>query len=137
MKNSDFVNKNSTYMKTWTMKNLPNLNYWVTDIDLFIRSITGCCMFIEIKSRNAKLPTHQKISYEFLDHMATCANNGYFYSATLNRDIQITYFGKHVLTFENTSFANGKAYWNGEEITEQELIDILSFKADCVECFRS
>lgn len=133
---TSYTNKNSTYLKEWTKDKLPNRDYWITDVDLFIRSIKGCCMLVEVKCKGAELPPHQKISYEILDFMAQLSNGKYYVPESLQIPIEIKYFGKHVLKFENTTFKNGNVYWDDQEITEPELVSILAFDENCNDCLR-
>ena len=133
---STFNHKNSDYLKNWTKKKLPNNGFFITDIDLFIRSKYGCFMIVEIKCKNSKLKTPQKISYEMLDYFGQELNNSKFNSKTLGFPISVQYHGTHVLKFENTSFEDGKVYWDGNETTEEDVIKIMSFNGYCEECFK-
>jgi hypothetical protein len=37
-----------------------------------------------------------------------------------------TYLGYHLIQFENTNFNDGKVYFDYKEVTEKEIINILS-----------
>lgn len=136
------------YWKNWTYENLPNSNYFVTDIDSVIRTYSGCVYLIEIRKKNGKLKTHQQKTYGILG-AALNSIQGVFYSnlpiqiGTTNAAGKVEYFGGVVnLTFQNTTFEDGKVYWqlNGgerEEISEYELIQRLSFCDNCERCYQN
>jgi hypothetical protein len=39
-----------------------------------------------------------------------------------------TYCGLHIIQFENTNPEDGKTFWNGDEISRDEMIAILKFR---------
>ena len=102
----------------WVRENLPDSStgFMVSDIDFFMYNYkTKRCMFLETKSHLSRMKEWQKRMYNTL---SLWVENGI--------DKEWTFYGYHVLTFENTDFSNGKAYLDGNEATEQQIIDFLS-----------
>ena len=94
-----------------------NDGFTFTDIDGILRNHKKKTLaVIEVKTRGAGLTYAQtKIFNEF--------------DVILKRGVigtDWTYVGFYLIAFENTSFANGRAWINGKEATEQQFISFLS-----------
>jgi hypothetical protein len=105
-------------------------DFWITDIDLYIRDRNNNFMFIEKKCNNSTPSKCQAISYQIL-HTLIMKSDGcgklelpYF---NINN---WQYYGYHLLQFEGTTFEDGKIFFDGKEITIQELTEIMSFKSN-------
>ena len=128
--------------KNWTQDNLPkSRDFWVSDIDTFIRTRQGCTVLVEIKRKGVKVPTWQKMSYGLLAAVLKYAEGETLSHDYLPYDIKIGKFlGIVELIFDNTWFDDGdfKVNFNGipqPSITESALITLLSFDEDCCICF--
>ena len=128
--------------KEWTDKNLPSSeNFWVTDIDSFIRTRKGCTVLVEIKRRGVKVEVWQKMSYGLLAAVLKNAEGQRLNHEYLPYPITIGKFlGIVELIFENTWFDDGGVTItiDGESkpgFTESQLINLLSFDQDCCICF--
>lgn len=72
-------------------------------------------MLLEIKTRGAKLKNWQNNIFQDLSRwLQKGIDNGW------------QFLGFHVVTFENEFFHDGKCFWDGEEINEEELKTKLS-----------
>jgi len=71
-------------------------------------------MLIEEKRHMAECKGDQKLTFEWLHEKLTQVNDG-------------NYCGIHLLQFENTNPDDGKMYWDGKEITKQQLLNYLQF----------
>ena len=90
------------------------LGYIATDLDYVWQNYkTGHIMLIEEKRVMSKLTFAQKQTFRELDEM--------FKSNPMYR-------GFHLLQFENLSPEDGSIFWDGAEITSDELIEKLQFK---------
>jgi hypothetical protein len=107
----------------WIRKNLPDSrteNFIATDVDFFLYNWkTKNILILEVKTHNAELKYWQKEFYKNLDKWIK-----------MGIDVDWTYHGVKILKFENTFFDDGKCFLDGVEITEEELIKILSLKGD-------
>lgn len=124
------------YLHQWTLSNLPDAkNFYVNDIDLIIRNRTGCLMIIEVKRYMAKPSTVQSFTYQILDHCFIKSNGDRITLQGRDKPVsfQLKYQGYHLLQFEKTTFEDGRVYFDNKEVTEKDLIDILSFKF-CLDC---
>jgi len=89
------------------------LGFVATNIDYVWENYkTGEWMIIEEK-RNMKKP--QFYQERIFDKIAKCCN------------CHKKFCGFHVLTFERSNPEDGRIYWDGKEITKEELKLILSF----------
>ena len=116
----EFTTKRPTYLSAWYRDNLPDSSsgLLITDIDwLFFNHITKRFMLIEEKTNGAQVAFPQSKIFTFL-------HNVILEGIKNNADYQ--YMGFHTIVFENTTFENGKCYWDNEEITADELIAKLS-----------
>lgn len=118
------------YWLEWTSTHLPDrIGFFITDIDTLVRDKDNNTMFLEIKRKGRKCAGHQKNSFSlihrtFMDGLEKNNNRPEVHGNTWT----VTYYGFHLLTFENTTFENGRVYWNGKEVTEAEVIKRLSFQ---------
>lgn len=120
------------YLFEWTATNLPTANnYFITDIDMIIRSRSGQIMIVEIKRRNATVNGHQRTTYEILDQCLQAgidAHKAGFVLPSMQYPVKLQYLGFHVLQFENTTFEDGPIYWDGQQISVDQVKQILSFE---------
>jgi hypothetical protein len=125
--------------KEWTLENLPSSkNYWVTDIDSFIRSRNGCFVIIEIKRQNAEVRTWQRLSLCIIADLLHKSEGETIQPSEINGlefPIKIKHFcGIQEIVFEKTWFDDGKVFLNGKESSEEEIIYHLKFGAFCPDC---
>lgn len=118
------------YFYDFCTSNLPSAkDFWITDIDLFIRDRNNNFMFIEKKCKNG-LPTRcQEISYHWL-HAFVLNSNGRSLELPTHNVNNWQYYGYHLLQLEGTTFEDGKIFFDNIEITKTELIDIMSFRSN-------
>jgi hypothetical protein len=89
------------------------LGYVATNIDYVWRNYkTGEWMIIEEKRYGHQPKFYQEKIFELLNW---CCNN------------HPKFHGVHILVFENTSPEDGCIYWDGEPITKDRLLSILTF----------
>jgi hypothetical protein len=105
----------------WIRNNLPDsyTGFTAYDIDFVLQNFKERkVLILEVKSRGSVMRTGQKILYENLDKwIKNGIKDGW------------EYFGFFFVQFENTSFKDGKCFLNYEQVTEQELINALSFNS--------
>ena len=102
----------------WIREKLPDskTGFSVSDLDFILWNWrTKKVMMLEIKTRNSKPRTGQKIMWQNINKWI---DNGI--------DNDWNYLGFHLIQFENTNFDDGKCFLNYKEIKEQELINFLS-----------
>lgn len=122
------------YLMDWTSTNLPsNKDYFITDVDLVIRDVRGNTenlMLIEVKRRKAKAKLHQQSTLSILHRAITYGLKAKGNTIICQNGIthKLNFCGCHVLTMEGTTFENGRIYWDNIEITEEQLIKLLSFE---------
>lgn len=118
------------FMMEWTLKNLPNCKaFFACDVDLILRDTTGNIRLVELKRYAAKMPTHQKVTYQILDYLLKQAD-GQSVPIQIGNYKTFTKLKYHpfiLLQFEKVDF-NDKVFVNGKEQTEKEVIKLLSFK---------
>ena len=117
----------------WSVANLPDArNYFIQDSDALIRSRSGGLQLIEIKRKSFRPKPYQERNIRILDEII----RHYFETTDGNVTIEIngrkethslSYFGFNLLQLTNTSFKNSSFVWNGEHVTEDDLIEKLSF----------
>ena len=103
---------------TWIRQKLPcsSTGFVVSDLDFILTNYkTKKLMLIEVKTRNKEIARWQSI---LLKNISKWLTQGI--------DDDYEYYGCHVIKFENTSFEDGKCYFDDQEITEPELIERLS-----------
>ncbi len=104
----------------WIRKFLPestSTGYLVTDLDFILYNYkTKKVMLLEIKTRNSCLKFWQLKLFKNLDKW-------------IRRGIDEDwgYLGFHVIKFKNTWFDDGRVFFDGKEVYEQDLIKKLSF----------
>ena len=104
------------YFSQWIRKKLPDsyTGFRVTDLDFILwNEATKQVILLEIKSKQAKLKPYQ---HRMWGHMNRWLINGCDWE----------YLGFHLVTFENTSFEDGRCFFDHDEISESELIEKLS-----------
>lgn len=125
------LSESDKYLFDWMQTNLPPASsYWVTDADYIIRDRKGNMMLIEKKLKGAKMKQAQSITYAILSKALQLIDgkkipimiDGKRYG------IKIKYHGFHTLVFSNTTFENGIVFWDGQPISQAQLVKVLSFK---------
>lgn len=116
---------------------LPNCNFFITDIDLFIRDANGNFMFVEVKAKKRKPKKAQAISYRFLHELIIQATKTGALHLPNFMFLDWKYYGYHLLQYENTNLADGKAYFDNKEVSLDKLAEILSFRCDCLKLYAS
>jgi len=104
----------------WIRRKCPDSStgFMVSDLDFIIYDYKAKnIMFIEVKTRGAKLREWQRILF---NHISKWVKNG------ISEDWK--FYGFHTIQFTNTSFNDGLCKFDGVDVTENELLDILSFK---------
>ena len=119
--------------KKWTFENLPNKDYYVTDIDSMPRDKAGNFSLIEIKRQNAVPSMAQQVSYSILEKVIQAGVQALNNKVDIdiygtNYVLPINFTGCHLLQLSNSTFENSELTFDGVKMSEQELIDILSFK---------
>jgi len=90
-----------------------NLGFAATNIDyMWCNFKRDKWMFLEEKRFMSPLSYSQKMLFDRMKN--ACKDDP-------------TFCGLHFLQFENTSPEDGKTYWNGAEISRDELITMLRF----------
>lgn len=94
-----------------------NDGFTALDFDWMVRNYKKKSFAIfEIKTGNGQLSAAQKIVFQEIGRMLKIGADSEGWK----------FYGIHVLSFEHTSFANGRAYLNGKEITQDEFLKKLS-----------
>lgn len=123
------------YLMDWMSQHLPGArNYFVTDVDLVIRNRQGCMMIVEVKRKGAKLKPHQRNTLAIIDTLIRAGIQ--MTGNTIAVDgmpIPVYYVGYFTLTLEGTTFEDGRIFFDGHEVSEQQLITILSMDFKCCE----
>ena len=110
----------------WIRRNLPNseTGFSVSDVDFMLWNWQrGGVMFVEVKTHGKQLSTGQLRQFRRLHDWITAGM----------KDSGWSYYGWIVITFENTSFDDGKVWVQNInmtqpiEVTEARLIELLSF----------
>ena len=102
----------------WVRKKLPDSStgFSASDLDFILWNWkTKKIMFLEIKTRNSKPRTGQKIMWKNINKWII-----------KGIDNNWTYLGFNLIQFENTNFEDGKCFLNYKEIKEKQLINFLS-----------
>lgn len=103
----------------WIRKKLPDskTGFLVSDLDFVLENYkTKKIMLVEIKTRNAQIRQWQRILFKNINKWIS-----------EGMDEGWSYLGFHLIRFENTSFDDGKVFFDNKQVTEDELIEILSF----------
>ena len=110
--------KRDLTVNNWIRNKLPDSStgFMVSDLDFILYNYkTKKLMLLEIKQYGKQIPTWQRNLFNILHHALQIG---------LASDIE--YLGFHLVRFEKQDFS-GKIYLDNQEVTEQELIDKLSF----------
>jgi len=102
----------------WIRDHLPDsaTGYLVSDLDFILFNYkTKKIMLLEVKTRNVDLKYWQSTLF---NNLARWVSKGI--------DSDWVFLGFHTLQFENTSFNDGKCYFDKVAIDEEELITKLS-----------
>ena len=116
----EFTYRRPTYLSQWYKENLPpsSTGLLITDIDwLLYNHITKRFMLIEEKTNGANVEFPQSKIFTFLHNVI---------KEGIKNNADYQYMGFHTIVFENYTFDDGKCFWDGEEITQDELIAKLS-----------
>ncbi|MEM6320641.1 MAG: hypothetical protein AAF960_23430 [Bacteroidota bacterium] len=122
------------YMILWTAEHLPNKkSFFISDLDLIIRDARNDkehIMLIEIKRYMGKVAVCQQSTFDVLHKLINAGLHALKNQVRCKNGIshKIKYHGFHLLQFERSSFEDGKVYFDGKEVSEQQLINVLSFK---------
>lgn len=119
MTRPEVTNNRDLGFSHWIRACLPDSSsgYIVSDLDFILQNYkTKKVALLEIKTRRADLKEWQKSLFRNVHN---------WISKGIGKDW--TYLGFFVIQFENTCFSDGKCYLNYKEISEKELIKILSF----------
>ena len=103
----------------WVRDNLPksNTGFSVSDLDFIMWNWkTNHVMLLEIKTLNAVPRKGQHLMWQRLHK---------WIGAGIDDDW--TYLGFHLIRFERTNFLDGRVFFDHDEVTEEELIQKLSF----------
>ena len=121
MSRQEVTGKRSLEFSKWIHDKLPDscTGFTVTNLDWVFWNYKNRILLIsEEKMYKGKLPFFQ--SQIFKEILAPALKE-----YCENHDIQ--FLGFHLIQFENTSPKDGKIWWDGNEISETELIDRLSW----------
>ena len=111
--------KRDNYFSSWCREKLPEskTGFMVSDIDFILYDYKfKRIMLIETKCMNTEIKTWQKNLFK---------NINKWIAKGIDDDWK--YDGFHLLVFENTNFSNGKVFFDHKEISENELLERLSF----------
>jgi hypothetical protein len=121
------------YLIHWTGENLPDKKaFFVSDLDLIIRDARNDkehIMLIEVKRYMGKVAICQQSTFDILHKLINAGLHQLRYQVNCKNEVphNIKYHGFHLLQFEKSSFEDGKVYFDGKEVSEQQLINVLSF----------
>ncbi len=117
------------YLMDWIGRNLPaKQSFFVTDVDLVLRDRRGRLMLLEVKRKGAPVKRHQRTTLHLLDKLIRAGIEAREVFDVGGIEIRPQYYGLHLVTFQNTTFEDGKVYFDRQPVTEEELARILSFK---------
>lgn len=86
-------------------------------------------MLIEQKTYRKPMENNQRETLGFLGRMLHAYKTRRMLSMR-NQSVEVRYFGYHLLEFERESPDDGRIWWNGQEITKQQLVQIMRFEID-------
>ena len=116
------------YILDFTAEHLPNVGMFISDIDLVIRTKENICL-VEIKRFMSVMKPNQRNTYNILQLLLVTG------AAALNGKCEISgqTFKVNVkppilLTFEKSTFEDGRAYIGNLEVSKAEAAQILSFE---------
>jgi hypothetical protein len=111
-----------SYFSHWIRQNLPDssTSFYVTDIDFLLMNFRlKKAMMVEAKSFNAPMKKWQQSCYSKL--------NQWISEGIKSDPDNWTWFGTHLITFEQTNFEDGKVWFDGELTDEKSLKDWFWF----------
>jgi hypothetical protein len=108
----------------WIRRTLTSAKgFTVFDVDFIFRDYERKLLqMVEVKTHGADLSTMQRIA---LGELALILQNGIQHSSAQNG---WRWCGFHVLRFEGTSPANGKIMWDGQLVSEKQLVELLEMR---------
>jgi hypothetical protein len=109
----------------WIRQNLPDseTGFEASDVDMILFNYkTKRMAILEIKTHGADMKFWQK---DFLNNLSRWIKTG-----MLAEQDGWKFYGYFFIQFEHTYFDDGKAFLNGKEVTEEELIQKLSLEYD-------
>lgn len=124
---SKYINDIDFYKFTNT--NLPKFGFYITDVDAVVRTNKNQILIIETKCRMAEPSIAQLNSYKAI-HSAFINSDKKSLWMHQGKVNDWAYYGLHLIQYENTSFEDGKAYFDRKEVTKAELVNIFNFKSD-------
>lgn len=108
-------------MSSWIREQLPGstTGFLVTDVDfLLVNRPSKTFQFLEVKQHGREIPKWQREVFDTVsDFMA---------AGVMNSASTWTFLGWHLLTFERSGFKDGRAWLNGQLVTEAEVRTWLS-----------
>lgn len=120
--NLDCPHENEAIAKDWIRENMPNSNqgYMASDIDLIVWNyITRKFAILEFKTN---MGTIKPFQYTFFAKL-----NKWIKEGIKSDEENWKYLELNLITFENYSFDDGKAWLNGEPITADEFYNRFNF----------
>lgn len=126
--------KRDLWFSGWLRHKLPEstTGFHVTDIDELLHEttfilrttlqhepVTNGLMILEVKQQSAPLPKWQKNILRIL-HQALQIG-----CPKLNPPVR--FFGCHLINFTKRNFDDGSCYFDGQQVNENQLIELLSF----------
>ena len=117
------------YILDFTAEHLPNVGMFISDVDLVIRQKDGSICLVEIKRFMSVMKPNQRNTYNILQFLLSagatalngkCEINGQTFKVNVKPPI--------LLTFERTTFEDGRAYIGNLEVSKAEAAQILSFE---------
>lgn len=116
-----------TRFSDWIRNNCPHSHtgWTCSDVDFIVHQFhTKQVMLLEVKRYRVVSPSFGKIPYGQASILRMVHNCLEFGIQHLYKDY--TYHGAHIIQFDREFFDDGKCYWNGREVSEQQLLAILS-----------
>lgn len=114
----------------FTNTHLPKFGFYITDLDAIVRTNKNQIMLLEKKCKLSEPSQCQRITYHFLHGLIIGCNGKPIEIPSLGKIENWTYYGLHLLQFENSSFEDGKAFFDRKEVTKAELVKIFNFDSD-------
>jgi hypothetical protein len=125
MTRQELTNTRDLQLSGWIREQLPDSStgFLVSDLDFILWNYkTRNLMLLEVKTRGSMPRKWQSMLFDMIDKMVQYATNN------SPQFINITYHGFHVLSFTNTFFNDGKVFYDGKELSEYDIIKILSME---------
>lgn len=118
MTRKEITNFRDLTLSGWIREKLPDSStgLMVSDLDFVLYNFkTKKLVLLEIKTRNSELKTWQRNMFK---------NISEWIAKGIDKDWK--YHGFNVLKFENTFFNDGKVYFNDNEMSEREIIEMMN-----------